>query len=125
MCLAVSCLSWQTILSSTCKENKSKFKIFDVHTQCLDDFLGVYLHKNEKYSSLSKICQIVFVLSHWQSSVERGFSVNKKLLVENLGEISIVCQCTVYNYFSSLGVPVHEYHIPNDLVKSCKGAHTT
>ena len=65
-------LQMQEFLSSTCKENKSKFKNFD-------DFLGVYLHKNEKYSSLWKICQIVFVLSHGQSSVERGFSVNKKL----------------------------------------------
>ena len=74
------------------KNFKSKFKNFDVHTQRLDDFLGVYLHKNEKYSSLWKICQIVFVLSHGQSSVECGFSVNKKLLVENLGEISLVSQ---------------------------------
>ena len=70
-------LQMQEFLSSKCKENKSKFKTFDVHTQRLDDFLGVYLHKNEKYSSLWKICQIVFVLSHGQSSVERGFSVNK------------------------------------------------
>ena len=85
-------LQMQEFLSSTCKENKSKFKTFDVHTQRLDDFLGVYLHKNEKYSSLWKICQIVFVLSHGQSSVECGFSVNKKLLVENLGEISLVSQ---------------------------------
>ena len=113
----------QEFLSSTCKKNKSRFKNFDVHTQHLDDFLGVYLHNNEKYSSLWKICQIVFVLSHRQSGVERGFSVNKKFLVENLGELSLVSQCIVYDYITSLGVPVHEYYIPNDLVKSCKGAN--
>ena len=39
-------LQMQEFLSSTCKENKSKFKNFDVHTQRLDDFLGVCLHKN-------------------------------------------------------------------------------
>ena len=104
----------QEFLSSTCKENKSKFKNFD-------DFLRVYFHKNEKYSSQWKICQIVYVLSHGQSSVEHGFSVNKRLLVENLEEISLVSQC-ICDYFASLGLPVHEYHIPNDLVKSCKGA---
>ena len=58
-----------------------------------------------------------------KSGVERGFSVNKKFLVENLGELSLVSQCIVYDYITSLGVPVHEYYIPNDLVKSCKGAN--
>ena len=29
----------------------------------------------------------------------------------------------MYDYFTSLGVPVHKYHIPNDLFKNCKGAH--
>ena len=72
----------QEFLFSTCKENKSKFKNFHVYTQCLDDFLGVYLHKND--SSLWKICQILLVLSHGQSSVEHGFSVNKKLWLKIL-----------------------------------------
>ena len=29
----------------------------------------------------------------------------------------------VYDYFTSLGVPVHKYYTPTDLVNSCKGAH--
>ena len=65
----------------------------------------------------------LYLLSRGPSSVERGFNV-KKLLVENLREISLVSHCIVYDYFTSLGVPVYEYHIPNDLVKSCKGALT-
>ena len=58
------------------------------------------------------------------SSVKRRFSINKKLLVENLEELSLASQRIVYDYFTSLGVTVHKYHIPNDLAKSCKGVHT-
>ena len=38
-------LQMQEFPSATCKENKFKFKNFDVHTQDLDDFLGVCLRK--------------------------------------------------------------------------------
>ena len=60
-----------------------------------------------------------FVLSHGQSTIQRGFSVDKDLLLENLGEQSLIGQPLVYDYFTSLD-NIYEYVIPNNLVKSCK-----
>ena len=48
-----------------------------------------------------EIFKLVFTLSHGQTSVERGFSINKELLVENLHEESIVCEKMVYDHVSS------------------------
>ena len=35
------------------------------------------------------ILQVIFTISHGQASVERGFSANKNLLVENVEELAI------------------------------------
>jgi len=35
------------------------------------------------YPKAWSVCELVLLLSHGQASVERGFSVNKELVVEN------------------------------------------
>ena len=63
-------------------------------------------------------------LSHGQSAVECGFSVNKELLVENLKKVSIVNQRIVYDHFIASEVKLNEFPISNELLKSCKLAHS-
>ena len=60
------------------------------------------------------------MLSHGQSAVERGFSINKKLLVDNLQEKSLVSQRMVYDHIKSNKITIHGYELPSDLLKSCK-----
>ena len=86
--------------------------------------MGIYLHRNEKYQHFWYVCKGIFVSSYGQSSVERGFSINKDLLVENLNQQSLIGQRKVYYYFSSLGIGIHEYEILLDLTKSCKSAYS-
>ena len=64
------------------------------------------------------------MLSHGQSSIERGFSVNKDLLVENLNQQALIGQRKMYDYFSSLGIDIHAYEIPPGPTKSCKLAYS-
>ena len=71
-----------------------------------------------------KVCGIIFVLSHGRSAVERGFSVIKQLLVENLPEKSLVSQRIVYDHINSNEIKVQEYDLPSDLLKSCKLANS-
>ena len=73
---------YDTFLSLICKQNRDKFLQFKRREDWLDEFLGKYLHRNDKYYDFCYICTIILVLSHEQSSIERGFSVNKDLLVE-------------------------------------------
>lgn len=47
--------------------------------------------------------KVVLVLSHGQASVERGFSINKELIVENQKELSLVAQRLIVDHVRSVG----------------------
>ena len=100
--------------------NREKFASFDKLSDAVHVFLSNFLHKIPKYKVFWKVCSIIFVLSHGQSAVERGFSINKELLVENLQEKSLVSQRMVYNHINSNKINIHEYKLPRDPLKSCK-----
>ena len=65
----------------------------------------------------------VFTLSHGQSQVEPGFSINGDLLIENLKAEAIYAQRIVYGFIKASGEDVYELTIDNALVPSCKTAH--
>ena len=58
----------------------------------LDAFIGLYFHNNKTLVALWNICKIIFSLPHGQAAVERGFSVNREVLFENLKQKSLVSQ---------------------------------
>ena len=78
---------------------------FMMNTDRLDEFYWNY----RKDRKVWEVFRIIFTLSHGQASFERGFSVNSKLLVENLQGKTLVVSCFVYssvksdtNHFSEL-----------------------
>ena len=78
----------------------TEFLSFIVNTNRLDEFYWNYM-KDAKHSKVWEVFRIIFTLSHGQAAVERGFSVNSKLLVENLQEKTLVSSCYVYNSVKS------------------------
>jgi len=63
---------------------KSELVNFCVADDCLDTFLRSRIAA--KYRKAWSVCELALLLSHGQASVERGFSVNKELVVENQSE---------------------------------------
>ena len=49
---------------------------------------------------------------HGQAGVECGFSVNLKVLNENLQELSLVSQQMVYDHVTNNDVKIHEFLHP-------------
>lgn len=88
-------------LGSVVIPNKHSFARFERDVDSVDEFLGVYLHKVPKFADLWKICSIVFTLSHGQAAIERGFSVNKEVLDDNMKTLSLVSQRMVYDHITS------------------------
>ena len=86
-------------------------------TDRLDDFLCPYLADEKKYENLWYLCEIVMILSHEQSSIESGFSINKEILNNNLLEKSLRSQRLIYEHFTSENIVLHEYIIPQALKK--------
>jgi len=46
--------------------------------------------KNANYAELWEVFQIIFMLSHGQAALERGFLINNGLMVENIKEESLI-----------------------------------
>ena len=78
-----------------------------------------------KPSMISKIfiCKIIFVLSHGQSDVERGFSVNKEILQDNLQEKYLISQRLIHNTIHSAEQKLHDCAMSHALCRSFKSAY--
>ena len=105
-------------------ELKDEFLLYDQKKIRLDHFFRKFMDGNASYKKCWKVVKLVLTLSHGQAAVERGFSVNKEVLVENMQELSLVSQRQVGDYLHHVGKPISEVPMPNDLLKSCKLAHS-
>ena len=74
-------------------------------------FLAEFLARNEEFKWFWFVCKIIFTLSHGQSQVERGFNVNKEILVENLQEESLKGQCIIYDDIQSENIKLQDFKL--------------
>ena len=56
---------------------------------------SIYSKQLKSFLKLSSLIKMLLVLYHGQASVERGFSVNKEVEVENLMKQSVVAQWVI------------------------------
>ena len=66
--------------------------------------------------------QLILTLSHWQATVERGFSVNKEVLAPNLEETSLVAMRLVHNSMQAAKCRVVDFDVNEALLSSCAHA---
>ena len=99
-------------------EHKGAFLTFDENKVGLDSFFFYFMHGSTKFRKCWDVFKLVFTLSHGQAAVERGFSVNKELLVENLQQLSLVIQRIVSDYLTDFGKFIIKVALTNALLKS-------
>ena len=80
---------FQRFLFNDVKENKENFLSVNKNQKRLDVFLYDYVGKVVEYNQIRKLIQFILTMSHSQADVERGFSVNEELLVENMQKRTI------------------------------------
>ena len=105
-------------------ERMDTFLAFDENKVRLDSFFCDFMHGNNKFRKCWDVVKLVFTLSHGQAPVERGFSVNKELQVENLQQLSLVSQRIVSNYLTDFGKSITKVPLTNAFLKSCQLAHS-
>lgn len=98
------------------------FQNFDLKSDRLDRFFSDFIGKNNAYEEVWKVFKLVFVLSHGQSSIERGFSINKQLLVENLKEKSLIALRTIEDHLSSSGETPESIKIGREMQQHARKA---
>jgi hypothetical protein len=95
-------LQYSQYVDETAVSRSAEFSNFNVSTSRLD----VLLFETMASSSLDKLWSCVkslLLLSHGQATVERGFSVNKEVEVDNLEEDSFVAKRIICDHISSVG----------------------
>ena len=115
-------LQFTEFLSKEKVTNNVKFSTFNRKTQRLDDlyFDGIRVH--EKYPELSSVMQIVFVLSHGQASVERGFNDINLVLKLNQNDDTVVARRFIKDHLKVHQVQQHTLVIDQKMVRSFKSA---
>ncbi|XP_060760468.1 uncharacterized protein LOC132870693 isoform X1 [Neoarius graeffei] len=69
----------------------------------LDTFFHALLSKEPGMKDLWTLVQKVLLLSHGQASVERGFSINKNIVVTNMRERTVVAQRVIVDHLHYVG----------------------
>jgi len=113
---------FESFLDSVPVLGSDEFTSFNRKTDRLDSFLLDRLQaRPDKYALLIKVTKMVLVLSHGQAAVERGFSVNKEIEVENLNDKSLVAQRIVCDYVRVCG-GVLEVPMTKELLQSASNS---
>ena len=93
---------YRAFLDEVVATNNTVFKEFQCDKERLDSFLVTFM-KGDTYAKLWAVTKKILILSHGQATVERGFSINSALIVENLKEESVVSQRLVFDAIAAEG----------------------
>ena len=72
---------------------------------------------------MSSVIKLVLTLSHGQASVERGFSVNKDVVTDNIPVDGIVGRRLVRDFMLTNNLNPHTVQITSEMKVAFKSAH--
>lgn len=114
---------YEDLLSTVRDHHHEEFRSF-TPKQPLDTFFYNILGQESKYSSLWMVIKMALVLSHGQSEIERGFSVNKDILSDNMQESTIIAYRHVYDGIRKLSCKAHDLPITKEMMASCRHSYS-
>ena len=115
----VSKLQYQNFISTIARDNKNEFMTFDKALQRSDVFLWKFIGGSSNFFT-----KILLILSHGQAHVERGFSVNSQILIENLHTENLIVQRLINDHMVFHGLKSNEIKITNKLLDHVKQARS-
>lgn len=65
------------------------FSNFDPFCDSVHVFLASHTGRKDQYTKIFELVKLLLVLSHGQATVEKGFSINNKIEVENMKEMIV------------------------------------
>ena len=98
------------------------FLSFKVDSSRLDTLFHDSMSKKKEYDSLWQLVRRLLLLSHGQASVERGFSLNKEVMKENLSAHTLIALRSVKDHVMSIGGRPEDVIITPELLSSASAA---
>lgn len=96
-------LQYSEFLDLATKVETSAFEEFNFKVDRLDVFLQKHIGSVRSLSKLWDLLRELLILSHGQATVERGFSVNRQVMIENMKEQTFIAQRTIHDHIQSIG----------------------
>ena len=112
---------YSKFLSTIVVEDKNAFLHFNIAEDRIDSFYFTFT-AGPTFKDLFELVTIVLILSHGQAAVERDFSVNEKLLIENLHTESLTAQRLVYDHMKCHNLEPFTIPITSALLSHVKQA---
>ena len=100
----------------------TEFKSFDHREDQLDVLYYDAMAGKEELKDLWAAVQMLLLLSHGQASVERGFSVNREAMVQNLGHKSLIAKRVIKDHVRHVCGVLH-VNMTKELLQATKCAH--
>ena len=103
-------------------EGPEKITSFDPKKQRIDDFYFHSLTNISEHNELCDVLKLIFTISHGQADVERGFSLNKNLLNQNMEALTITSRQKIKDHLISTKIVLHEFKVPSTLLQYSQSA---
>ena len=117
-------IEFDDLLKIAKSEHREAFLKFDYKKDRLDEFILPFLMRLSDSKELCTVCKVIFVLSHDQNFTERGFSINKEVVDDNMKEKSLISQRIVYDTIHSCyDGKVLDFQVTPGLRKACRLAY--
>lgn len=88
-------------MSSPARGDRGDFAEFDPSNARVDVFFRDHSMQEDRFAKLWQTVKLLLTLYHGQADVERGYSVNKALLRDNMAEKTVVSLRTVHDAVTS------------------------
>ena len=83
---------FQKFIRDGARENKALFRNYNINSHNLDEFYMEYLKDSIQYKSFTLVLKFALTLFRGKADVECGFSLNNKLIFENISGESLIAQ---------------------------------
>jgi hypothetical protein len=104
-------------------ENKEVYESYSMDSrEGIDTLFYKDIGGKAEYQELFTVVKDMLILSHGQSSVERGFSDNKELLKGIMNEHTLITYRQAYDGLKSQDKPLSEC-VSEELLQSCRHAY--
>lgn len=112
---------YRMYISETVPKRRADFTDFDRATGRVDTLFHETMAGEKAYQKLWNVVELLLLLSHGNASVERGFSINRQIEVENMQESSYRAQRLVCDHLRSIG-GIDNIVVNKALLKSASSA---
>ena len=84
-------------------KNVPEVRVFNKAKSRVDKLYYSVMGTNEEYKKVWSVVLKLLLLSHGQASVERSFSINKKITTQNLSEDTLIAKRSIKDYILHIG----------------------